>query len=249
MLVGRRDVLRLLAGATVLPILGCDSTASSPDLSAPDLRYPNANCPSVPGETAGPFPGDGTNGPNALTQSGVVRSDLRSSFGALSGVAEGVPLTVELTLTDASNGCAPWAGCAVYLWHCDRAGQYSLYDTIADQNYLRGVQEADASGVVRFSTIFPGAYSGRWPHLHFEVYPSLAAATSAGNRRTVSQLALPAAACNAVYATSGYEVSAGKYAMVGLQSDSVFRDGVSMQMMTASGNVAAGYLAGITVAV
>ena len=33
----------------------------------------------IPTETAGPFPADGTNGPNALTQSGVQRSDIRSN--------------------------------------------------------------------------------------------------------------------------------------------------------------------------
>jgi len=49
------------------------------------------------------------------------------------------------------------------------------------------VQEADANGQVTFTTIFPAAYSGRWPHIHFEVYESLAAATSGGKLLTTSQ--------------------------------------------------------------
>lgn len=35
----------------------------------------------VPDETAGPYPGDGSNGPNVLTESGIVRSDIRPGFG------------------------------------------------------------------------------------------------------------------------------------------------------------------------
>ena len=57
------------------------------------------------------------------------------------------------------------------MWHCDRLGRYSLYGAgVTNQNYLRGTQEADASGNVTFTSIFPGCYSGRWPHIHFEVY-------------------------------------------------------------------------------
>ena len=35
----------------------------------------------IPEETAGPYPGDGSNGPDVLAESGVVRSDITSSFG------------------------------------------------------------------------------------------------------------------------------------------------------------------------
>ena len=69
----------------------------------------------IPDETAGPYPGDGSNGPDVLEQSGVVRSDLTSSFGEFSGTAEGVPMTLELTLTDLARGGAPLAGAAVYV--------------------------------------------------------------------------------------------------------------------------------------
>ena len=54
---------------------------------------------------------------------------------------------------------------------------------VTNENYLRGVQESDVDGVLRFETIFPGCYPGRWPHIHFEVYPSLADATSVSNVR------------------------------------------------------------------
>lgn len=93
----------------------------------------------IPEETLGPYPGDGSNGPNVLEASGVVRRDITSSFGTSSTKAEGVPLTVTLTLLDNANGCAPLAGAAVYAWHCDREGKYSLYDDgLENENYLRG---------------------------------------------------------------------------------------------------------------
>ena len=79
---------------------------------------------AIPEETAGPYPGDGSNGPNVLAESGVVRSDITSSFGDASGVAEGVPMTVKLKVYDLNGDDAtPLAGAAVYLWHCDREGK------------------------------------------------------------------------------------------------------------------------------
>src|SRR5262249_19695352 len=152
-------------------------------------------------------------------QTGIVRSDIRSSFAGLSGTADGIPLTVVLNLVSASS-CAALAARAAYLWHCDKQGRYSLYSAgVTNQNYLRGVQEADSAGRVSFSTIFPGCYSGRWPHIHFEVYPSLAAAGSVANKIATSQIALPKSACDQVYATTGYEASVTNLSQTSLASD------------------------------
>src|SRR5205823_2603074 len=159
------------------------------------------------------------------------------------------PLTLVLTLVSAST-CAPLSGRAVYLWHCDRLGRYSLYSAGAtSQNYLRGVQEADASGKVTFTTIFPGCYSGRWPHIHFEIYPSVAVATSSSNRIATSQLAMPKAACDQVYATSGYTGSAANLSQVTLASDNVFSDGAAAETPSVAGSVSAGYAASLVVGV
>src|SRR5205823_6254226 len=161
---------------------------------------------------------------------GIVRRDITSSFGSASGTADGVPTTVQLTITNVAKGGAPYAGAAVYIWHCDQQGRYSLYSQGATtQNYLRGVQEAGADGKVTFTTIFPGAYAGRWPHMHFEVYPSLAEATKAGSTVATSQLALPEATCNAVYATSGYEQSLTNMKTTSLARDMVFSDGADQE--------------------
>ena len=220
--------------------------------ASPTLTRAIAECGvEIPQETAGPYPGDGSNGPNVLAASGVVRQDITSSFGTSSTRADGVPLTVTLTLLDNANGCAPLAGAAVYAWHCDKDGKYSMYDAgLRNENYLRGVQEADANGQVTFRTVFPGAYSGRWPHIHFEVFESMDNATAAGQVLAVSQIALTDAACRDVYASAGYEASARNFPRTTLKSDNVFRDdGGIYQLATMTGSVSGGYTAGLNVTV
>ena len=252
----RRGVLRLAArfgmGAGALQLLGCGGSSSPTSPSGTDTGSGTGTgtCTTrIPQETAGPYPGDGSNGPNVLGLTGVVRSDIRSSFAGLSGTADGVELTLVLTIVSAST-CAPLSGRAVYLWHCDRPGRYSLYSSgVTNQNYLRGVQEADASGVVTFTSIFPGCYAGRWPHIHFEVYPSLAAATSVSNKIATSQIALPKAACDDVYALAGYESSVTNLSRVTLASDNVFSDGSALELATVTGSVSGGFTAALTVAV
>ncbi|MFF2242648.1 intradiol ring-cleavage dioxygenase [Arthrobacter sp. NPDC058130] len=228
------------------------ATPSASSSATPTLTRAIAECGAeIPQETAGPYPGDGSNGPNVLETSGVVRQDITSSFGTASSTAEGVPLTVTLTLLDNANGCTPLAGAAVYAWHCDRDGKYSMYDSgLQNENYLRGVQEADANGQVTFKTIYPGAYSGRWPHIHFEVFESMSNATAAGQVLAVSQIALTETACKEVYASAGYETSAQNFPRTTLKSDNVFGDdGGIYQLATMSGSIAAGYAAGLNVTV
>ena len=263
--IDRRGMLRLAAtlggAAGVLQLLGCSGdsptspTATTPTSTATTsadttTTAPTAStCSRVPQETAGPFPGDGSNGPSVLNQTGVVRSDIRTSFAGLSGTADGVPLTLALTIVSATT-CAPLAGRAVYVWHCDRPGRYSLYSAgVTNQNYLRGVQETDANGRVTFTSIYPACYPGRWPHIHFEVYPSLAAATSVANKQATSQIALPKATNDLVFATAGYEDSVRNQAQVTLASDNVFSDGSSLELATITGSVAGGLAATLTVAI
>ncbi len=246
--MNRRQLLRAAAtlgiGASALPLLGCG------DGSPTDPTVGMGGCQTrIPQETAGPFPANGSNGPDVLGQAGVVRSDIRSSFGGLIGTADGVPLTIELTIVSAAT-CEVLAGRAVYVWHCDRQGRYSLYSPgVTNQNYLRGVREADGAGRVSFTSIFPACYQGRWPHIHFEVYPTLAAATNVANKIATSQIALPKAICDVVYATPGYAQSIINLSQVSLATDMVFSDGVNLELATVTGSVAAGLTASLTVAV
>ena len=185
-----------------------------------------------------------------LTESGIVRSDITTSFGTASGVAAGVPLTIALKVLDTKNGSAALKGAAVYVWHCDMDGRYSLYsDGVTQENYLRGVQETDGNGAVTFTSIFPAAYSGRWPHIHFEVYSSLDSATKATDKLRTSQLALPEDACKRVYATDGYSASVSNLAQTSLATDNVFSDGYSLQLATVTGDVTNGMTATLNVPV
>jgi protocatechuate 3,4-dioxygenase beta subunit len=264
-LVERRGALKLMAvGGLGLVLVACgksgpsSSAASSSTSSTAGAGTTTAASASgasgtvtdaIPEETGGPYPGDGSNGPNVLTESGIVRRDIRSSFGSSSGTAQGVPLGIDLTIVAAGSG-SPVGGAAVYLWHCDREGRYSMYSSgVTGENYLRGVQVADADGNVTFDSIFPAAYSGRWPHIHFEVYPTLAAATGGGAKRATSQLALPEDVCRLVYATSGYEASVRNLAGTSLTRDMVFSDGVDEQLAAMTGSVTAGYTASLNVPV
>jgi protocatechuate 3,4-dioxygenase beta subunit len=255
--LARRRMIRLMAGvgAGLVPLVGCTADdTSSPSASAAGSAgsASSGECATVPEETAGPYPGDGSNGVNVLKESGVVRSDITRSFGdSAGGTAGGVPLTFTLTVVDAASGCGtPKGGAAVYVWHCDREGGYSLYtEGVADENYLRGVQETDERGQVTFTSVFPGCYPGRWPHIHFEVYGSLADATTATAITSTSQLALPKDVCDTVYATEGYESSVDNLGRLSLESDSVFRDGHEQQLAVVKGSAAEGYTATLTIAV
>ena len=272
-LLGRRKALKLLAGAGLLTLAGCagsrthesagtsSSTATTTGSGASTTATTAAgsagsagaaaDCSTaIPEETGGPYPADGTNGPNALRQSGIVRSDIRSSFTASTGTAQGVPLSINLTILNKNKNCAALNNAAVYVWHCNRDGLYSLYSKgVTDQNYLRGVQSTDKNGRVTFRSIFPACYSGRWPHIHFEVYPSVGKATSASGKIATSQIALPEDACRTVFATEGYRSSLTNLARVTLATDNVFGDGYSHQLGTVAGSMAKGFTVELAVPV
>src|SRR6266545_4502178 len=209
-----RRALMLFGGAGLATALaGCGITRNNDSVTSSPTTSSTAGTASagteIPEETAGPYPGDGSNGVNVLTESGIVRSDITKSFGSASGVAEGV----------------------------------------TEENYLRGVQETGSDGSVTFTSVYPAAYSGRWPHIHFEVYPSLEAATTASGKLRTSQLALPEATCKLVYATDGYSQSLRNLAQTSLSTDNVFRDGYSLQLATVTGNVTDGLTASLNVPV
>jgi protocatechuate 3,4-dioxygenase beta subunit len=229
--------------STTAPGTGSSSTA--PATSSPALvASPGAE---IPDETPGPFPADGSNGPNLLDDEGVVRSDITASIGGSSGVAEGVPISFELSVVDAATG-NPIPGAVVYLWHCTADGRYSIYE-IEDENYLRGVQVANDAGRITYNSVFPGCYPGRWPHAHFEVYGSLEDAAGGSDGIKTSQLALPRADCEVVYGDARYGDSAASLSRLSLESDGVFADGWTDQLATVSGSPDAGYTASLLVRV
>jgi protocatechuate 3,4-dioxygenase beta subunit len=261
-LLNRRRALTIFGGAGLAAALAACGGGSTNDASSSSTATTSAGGAAgsatsaaasggtIPEETGGPYPGDGSNGVNVLTESGIVRSDITTSFGTASGVAAGVPLTIRLQVLDTKNGSAALKGAAVYLWHCNIDGKYSLYsDGVTEENYLRGVQKTDGDGAVTFTSVYPAAYSGRWPHIHFEVYSSLDTATRATDKLRTSQLALPEKACKLVYATDGYSASVSNLAQTSLATDMVFSDGYSLQLATVTGDVTNGMTATLNVPV
>lgn len=236
------------------------SSASSSSSSASSSSSSSGTCATFPTETEGPYPGDGSNTVsgsvvNALTLSGINRSDIRTSVGSASGTAPGLPLKVTITLVNSGLGCAALTGYVIYIWHCTRDGLYSLYSSGATtQNYLRGIQVTDANGQVTFTTIFPGCYSGRMPHIHVEVYPGLASATSYANKIKTSQFALDRTVCSTIYnSVTGYSPSISNLAAISFSTDNVFSDNTAAQLaaqtIALTGDTTNGYTGTVTLGI
>lgn len=267
--MNRREIIKwggLTASAATLNGLlgqGCSGTAfnvvpaatnsgTASPITTTTGSTPNS-CSLIPAETEGPYPAHDDNAINCLRLSGIVRSDIRASLanGGYNGtaIATGVPLRLKLTLVNTNAACAPLAGYVVYLWHCDINGKYSMYSSgVTQETYLRGVQQADANGEVTFNTIFPGCYDGRYPHIHFEIYPSIAQAVDNSYVVRTSQLTFPTSLLDTVYNLSTYSTSRSNYARTSLNSDMVFADGSNLQIANwDSGDAATGILSSMIV--
>jgi protocatechuate 3,4-dioxygenase beta subunit len=151
------------AGGIALLFTGLRGGAAGRALGAlgPDVaEAASATCVMTPAKTVGPY----------FVDEKLNRSDVRAntSDGA---VQAGVPLTLRMQIFDADNSCAPVQGATVDIWHANAAGLYSdeAANNTVGQNWLRGYQTTDADGLVRFTTIYPGWYSGRTVHIHFKV--------------------------------------------------------------------------------
>ncbi|WP_138472623.1 hypothetical protein [Poseidonocella sp. HB161398] len=242
-MLGRRRLLAMMGG------LGLGAASGLPAAAA--------SCVALPWETAGPYPADGSNARdgetlNALAQEGILRSDLRGSFGEGQGEAEGALLELELTLLDA-DGCTPLAGRAAYVWHCNAIGDYSLYD-VPEANWLRGLGVADGDGKLRFTTIVPGCYDGRWPHIHFEVFESAEAAVAGTASVLTAQIAMPGKVVGALYeADARYSNGTRNLGRITIPTDNVFGDNseaeLAQQTLVMAGDPSAGYRGTVTVPV
>ncbi len=239
----RRFLTGVASGLGGLALAACGSSAGAQVAGT-------GNCRATPWETDGPYPADGRGGRdrriNVLANRDVVRRDIRPSFGEFEGVAEGVALALELQIVDAGLGCSsPLAGYAIYLWQNDAAGDYSLYNR-RDVNYLRGLQDCDAQGTARFTSILPGCYGGRSPHCHFEVFSSMEAALSGEQSLLTGQFAFPEAECRQVYLSDArYGDSISNLERWPIARDFVFRDGDAemraMQTLTLEGSQDSGF--------
>jgi protocatechuate 3,4-dioxygenase beta subunit len=256
-LLKRRQVLTFMASAGAAGLLTSCDMLSSAEEEVIATGADGAQCVAHPAETAGPFPADGSNNAhgtlaNVLDNSGIVRRDIRPDIqGGAETAAPGVRLEFTARLVNAADECAPLTGHVLYLWHCDAEGRYSLYN-LPDTAYLRGAGVSDGNGVVNFTTIVPGCYRGRYPHMHFEIYPSLEQATDYRNRMLTSQLAIPADACRAIYESdANYRTSLANFADSPLERDGIFADNTASQLaaqtLAMSGSAASGYSGDVTI--
>lgn len=145
----------------------------------------------------------------------------------------GVPLQLTLNVSQLAKGnCAPLAGAQVDLWHCDAEGAYS------DDTFLRGYQTTDASGAVRFTTIYPGWYSGRAVHIHLRI--------RGNGEEFASQMYFDDAVTDRVHARALYSSRGGR--RVRNDRDGIYRDGGEQLMLALTEN-AGGFAAAFDVAV
>jgi protocatechuate 3,4-dioxygenase beta subunit len=191
-----------------------------------EVTSSSGTCATTVTETAGPFP---TKSPSTL-----VLNDIRSD-------RTGVPLTINITVQNKSNNCNALDGAIVDIWHCDKDGYYSEYGGSGMQSadftsvhFLRGRQTTNSDGVAGFTSIFPGWYSGRAPHIHVHIY------NANGNSLLVTQIAFPKSTTDTVYTGSSFYSARGKQDTTN-ENDNVFSDGVSTELATLDGSVANGY--------
>lgn len=215
-----------VAGSTTTTTTGTTTTGSS-----------SGSCTVSPVETAGPFP--------TITPSSLVRSDIRLD-------RTGVAFTINITIKNKNNSCAALQGAIVDIWHCDKDGYYSEYGGTGMQSvnytavhFLRGRQTTDANGLVSFTSIFPGWYSGRATHIHVHVY------NAAGTSLLITQIAFPEGSSSAVVAVNASTANGYTKGMTGYTynaADNVFSDDTTgAEIATVTGSIAAGYVLAHTI--
>ncbi len=220
-----KNGLSALGLVAVAPLVStsCKKNKTSADDGGTTTTGGNGSCTVSPTETEGPYP---TKSPSAYVRSNIVED------------RTGVPITMNITLQNAKNGCAALAGAIVDLWHCDKDGNYSEYSGFTTVHFLRGRQVTDANGLVTFTSIFPGWYTGRTTHLHIHIF------NASGTSLKVTQISFPEGNSSAVTivntTASGYTKGMSGYTYNA--NDNIFSDDTgNVEMASVTGSVAAGY--------
>jgi protocatechuate 3,4-dioxygenase beta subunit len=223
----RREVLRLLGSVAAAGMLGCSGNGAraASETTPTESSSPSGTCVVRPQQTEGPY----------FVDEKLNRSDLTTD--PLTGVARpGVPLGLSFRVSRTSAGiCGPLVGALVDVWHCDALGTYSDIGGTTPSKFLRGYQVTDDSGNVRFSTIYPGWYTGRAVHLHFKIRSNAGAVS---RFEFTSQLYFDESITDAVHAQAPYN-SHGRRDTPN-QRDAVYASG-GPQLMLALARDGAGY--------
>ncbi|MEA2690485.1 MAG: hypothetical protein QOD51_3092 [Candidatus Eremiobacteraeota bacterium] len=190
--LNRRGALGMLGALGAALAARPGAAAGAPALQATAAQ--TLDCVLSPAIEEGPF----------FVDERLNRSDLTTGTSD-PGVKLGVPLKLVFRV-HALNGsaCAPLSGAHVDLWHTDATGIYSDVAPLktVGQRFLRGYQITGSDGGAAFSTIFPGWYPGRTPHIHVKVRTFSPA--GAVKHAFTSQLYFDEAVANAVYARAPY---------------------------------------------
>jgi protocatechuate 3,4-dioxygenase beta subunit len=197
-ILSRREAMALLAAAGGSVTLGDTARRFLGGLSsASGIPSAALKCVVRPEMTVGPY----------FLEQMLERSDIRTEPST--GTARpGVPFALEIGVVRVDGGsCAPIPGVVVDLWQCDADGVYSGVQDIDGQfdsrgtTYLRGYQRTDRQGKAAFTTIFPGWYPGRSPHIHLKLrHPASPTATY----EFTSQLYFDDRFVRSVYANAPY---------------------------------------------
>ncbi len=228
----KKFLKNFLIGATSVPlILEACKKEDLVNNSDSGTDGETGSCSVSPTETEGPFP--------TKTPSSLVRSDMRDD-------RTGVLITVKITIKD--TNCAALAGVIVDIWHCDKDGYYSEYGGTGMQSvnytavhFLRGRQTTDADGLVTFTSIFPGWYTGRATHIHVHIY------NASGNSLLVTQIAFPEGSSSAVATVNGsggttYGYTKGMSGYTYNSADNIFSDDTTgKELSSVSGSLSGGY--------
>lgn len=208
------------------------STTTTATTTTTSATTDSSSCVVTPTETEGPYPYVGGEITNPLDRSDITASQT------------GVPLTLNIIVTNTNSSCAVVPNARVDIWHCNKDGYYSGYagqpgilgtQSYVGQTWLRGYQLADTSGKITFTTIYPGWYTGRATHIHFEIYVNSVL-------KNTTQIAFPDATNNIVYASTLY-TSLGSNPIVN-SADSIFGDSttdLAKETIALLGSVSAGY--------
>jgi len=239
----RRDALKLLGVGSAAFLTACaapdqSGTPVPPAGSTQVSSATNAalDCVVRPELTIGPYFVDGQ----------LNRPDIRSDPSDGS-VKEGVPLTININISDVSNNsCTPLEGAQVDMWHCDAQGVYSGvsdqgFDTTGQQ-FLRGYQLTDGTGKIQFLTIYPGWYSGRAVHIHFTIRTT---AADGSDYQFTSQFFFDDTLTDQVHAQEPY-ASKGQRDTRN-SSDNIFMGGGEQLVLNLQGDNTSGYTAAMNV--
>src|ERR1044072_1063498 len=187
-----KNGLAALGLAAIAPLANAckketDATDTDTDSSSGSSSF--GSCTVSPIETEVPFP--------TKSPSSYVRSDIRDD-------RTGVAFTIKINIKNKNSSCAALSGAIVDIWHCDKDGNYSEYvgTSMQSTNYtsvhfLRGRQTTDSAGLVTFTSIFRGWYSGRATHIHVHIY------NASGTSLLVTQISFPEGSSSAVATVNG----------------------------------------------